>query len=104
MADFLTTPLGRQLPMGCWDEYRRDQILRLLYDFYRNPFNDGTFTLTTATIGRTTMLPEGNVLKVVAELMDVGLIEQPEGDHYRISASGIGFVHSIPRPPWHDLA
>jgi len=95
----MTTPLGRDVPMGAWAEYRKDQVLHLLYEFQRSPFNDGSLALDLASICHGTRLDPDAARDVVSSLVAAGLADEAAPGAFRITAHGTDFVHSVRSNP-----
>ena len=91
---FMTTPLGRAVPLGEWKEYGVDQVLHILYDFARNPINDGTLVFSLTSICNATRLDIPAAIEVTTELIARGLAEQPTSGSYRITQQGIHVVNA----------
>jgi len=100
MAYFMTTPLGREVAVGDWNAFYRDEILRLLYDFQRVPFNDGTLTYSLAAICNATRLDLTPAASLALNLVQDGLAEQPSPYNFRITALGVQFVHAAMANPF----
>jgi len=80
-------------PVGDWNEYGIDQVLRLLYDFARNPINDGTLVFSLASICAATRLDTEPAIKTASALVEKGLAEQPSPMKFRITPRGMQAVH-----------
>ena len=93
MAYFMITPLGREVPVGDWKEYGIDQVLHLLYDFARNPINDGTLVFSLASICNATRLDIEPAMEIARALVERGLAEQPSTGNFRITLRGMQAVH-----------
>lgn len=93
MAFFMITPLGREVQVGDWKEYGIDQVLRLLYDFARNPINDGTLVFSLASICNVTRLDIEPAREIAKALVERGLAEEPFPGKFRITLRGMQTVH-----------
>jgi hypothetical protein len=93
MAYFMITPLGREVQVGEWKEYGIDQVLRLLYDFARNPINDGTLVFSLASICNATRLDIEPAREIASALVERDLAEEPSPGKFRITLRGMQAVH-----------
>lgn len=100
MAYLMTTPLGREVPVGDWKAYGRDQILRLLYDFAQVPFNDGTLVYGLAAICNAARLDMGQAMELTRDLVAQGYAEEPSTGNFRITLSGMQVVHGLGSRVW----
>ena len=95
MAYFMSTPLGREVPVGDWQAYGRDQVLRLLYDFALVPFNDGTLLYSVASICNATNLDPMPAMQLARDLVAQGLADEPARGKFRITQRGVQLVHTL---------
>src|SRR5262245_57374432 len=102
MAYFMTTPLGREVAVGDWDSFYKDEILRLLYDFHRVPFNDGNLTYSLAAICNATRLDLGPAATLARQLVRGQLIYEITPYNFRIADAGIQFVHAASANPFME--
>lgn len=65
------------------------RILRLLYEFARNPFNDGTLSFGLAGICHATRLDIEVARKITNDLVHEGLAEQTHPEKFRITLQGM---------------
>ena len=72
------------------------RVLRLLYEFARNPFNNGTLSFGLAGICHATRLDLEEVRKIAEDLVREGLAEQPDPEKFRITLQGIQVAARTP--------
>ncbi len=100
----MTTPLGRDIPLGEWTEYRKDQVLGLLYEFQRSPFNDGTLLFSLASICNATRLDLSDARTVAGALVSAGLAEEPVAHSFRVTQRGVQFINAVRANPLFGVA
>lgn len=74
------------------------RILRLLYEFARNPFNDGTLSFGLAGICHATRLDIEVARKIANDLVREGLAEQTHPEKFRITLQGMQVAARPARP------
>ena len=99
----MTTPLGRDVPLGDWTAYRQDSILKVLYDFRFSPFNPEGAALGVRPIATATNVPIPELTTLCDPLVARGLVERIDNRAYHITDTGVRFVLSILRNPLQDM-
>lgn len=93
---FMTTPLGRSVPMNDWKSINSDTIMKVLYGVARSPFNPNNAPVAIDALPQVTGLELLEVANLVAGLEALGFVEvinalaQPKG--VRISPRGIDWA------------
>lgn len=72
---FMTTPLGRSVPLSDWKSIRADTILKLLYGASRNPFNPNNDPVEMDVLVQATGLGLTDVHYLIETMEAGGLVE-----------------------------
>lgn len=98
----MTTPIGRDVPVGDWTSYREDQVLKLLHDFHHNAFNDGTLAIDLPTLCNVTGLGPKDADAIAERLVARTHADRVGPYRYRITDNGLLFIRAIAAHPLSD--
>lgn len=93
MAYFMSTELGREVPLEDWLAFHRDRLLSVLYQMKEmgvpSPGFEGSM------IEGITGLPQGYADQLARQLLDQGFLER-DGNTYRLTENGARWVLESP--------
>jgi len=96
MGYYVTTALGRQVPVENEGTVLEDLVLKILYDYSRSPFNPNNEPISPARLSKASRLSEQDAMDVAESLVVDGLVEK-SGPGYRISGNGVVLVMNLSR-------
>lgn len=94
MAYYVTTALGREVPLEDWQSLNSDTILKVLYDYARSLFNPQNAPLDVTSLENATGLGRDDVLELCDRLRDAGLVSR-DGHRFKITPRGAELVRSM---------
>jgi hypothetical protein len=93
----VTTALGRDVPLGDWEELHGDTILKVLHDHRTSPFNPTNHPLALAALTSVTGLSPADTAALCDALVARALVEAVRpGGPYRITGQGVAVVRNAP--------
>ena len=96
MAYFVTTALGRGVPIGDWEALHADTALKVLDDYHVSPFNPGDDGLALTAICTVTGLEPPDARNPCNALATRTLIESVGSVRFRITTHAIDLVRNAP--------
>jgi hypothetical protein len=94
VAYYVTTALGREVPLEDWGAVNGDTILKVLHDYRVSPFNPQNLPLPVTALANATGLSPADAEALAESLTAQGLVEAAGQGRFRITGSGVVFVRN----------